>query len=226
MHKKAWYVVGLLIIVLIAACKAGQANQSVPKQMIAHELIQVQSSTDALSLPAQIATPIPRVLPANPQSPITIPGTSKGAAPYGQPPAVTGEELDLTQKLFALINHDRAVRGLYAFNWNETLAGGARLHAWNMVHCGFSHYCPDGRAPCQRIADEGISYTDCGENIAEAGPYPSPWGGVYRIQESMINEPPSGWHRIHLTSRTLHRVGVGVYVDHGGSIWFVEDLAS
>jgi hypothetical protein len=42
----------------------------------------------------------------------------------------------------------------------------------------------------------------------------------------MINEPPTGWHRIYLTSKTFHRIGVGVYVDHSGYIWFVEDMAS
>lgn len=139
---------------------------------------------------------------------------------------MTAEELDLTQKLFELVNQDRAVRSLYPFEWNDTLAGGARLHAWNMYHCGLSHYCPDGHSPCQRIADEGISYTDCGENISYAGPYPNPWAGVYKIQEGMINEPSTGWHHIHLTSTTLHRIGIGVYVDPTGYIWFVEDMIS
>jgi len=165
-------------------------------------------------------------VPAGPQPPSTVPRTGIGAAPYGPPPPVTAEELQLTQLLFTLINHDRAVRGLYPFVWSTTLSGGARLHAWNMVHCGFSHTCPDGRSPAQRISDEGITYTDSGENIAYAGPYPSPWAGVYTIQEGMIHEPPTGWHRIHLTSRTLHRIGIGVYVDSRGYIWFVEDMAS
>ncbi len=140
---------------------------------------------------------------------------------------MTAEEIQLTQKLFAQINSDRAARGLYPFVWNATLAGGARLHAWNMDHCGFSHTCPDGLDQCQRIANEGFAgYTDCGENIGEAGPYPDAWGGVYNVQEGMINEPPTGWHRIHLTSTTLHKVGVGVFVEPNGWILFTEDLVS
>ncbi len=184
-------------------------------------LIQV---SQVLCIPGVSAHPIPAG--PRPQPPSMVSGVSTGAAPYGPPPPLTAEERDLTQKLFVLINQDRAVRGLYPFEWNDVLAGGARLHAWNMYHCGFSHYCPDGRSPCQRITDEGISYTDCGENIAYAGPYPNAWAGVYKIQESMINEPPTGWHRIHLTSTTLHRIGIGVYVDPMGYIWFVEDMAS
>jgi uncharacterized protein YkwD len=226
--RKSGFLIGLLVMVLLTACASGQATQVVPEQPLTSDGIIIKQPTPvpSFTIPAQRATPTPRPIDAGPQPPGTVPATGVGAAPYGPPPPVTTEELGLTQKLFALINHDRAVRGLYPFVWNAILAGGARLHAWNMYHCGFSHYCPDGRSPCRRISDEGIHYTDCGENIAYAGPYPTPWGGAYNIQEGMINEPPTGWHRRQLTSRTFHRVGVGVYVDPSGYIWFVEDLAS
>jgi uncharacterized protein YkwD len=140
---------------------------------------------------------------------------------------MTAEEIQLTQQLFALINHDRAARGLYPFIWNNTLAGGARLHSWNMIHCGFSHTCPDGLDQCTRIANEGFAgFTDCGECIGLAGPYPTPYGGVYNVQESMMNEGSTGWHFIHLTSTTLHSIGVGIMVDAKGWIWFTEDMVS
>jgi len=129
--------------------------------------------------------------------------------------------------LFNLINHDRAVRGLYPFVWNPTLAGGARLHSWNMYHCGFSHTCPDGLNQCTRIANEGFAgFTDCGENIGLAGPSNPPWTHIYEVLESMMNEPPTGWHRIHLTSTTLHRIGVGLYIDPNGWVWFTQDMVS
>ena len=166
---------------------------------------------------------------APPQStpPSSVPGGGLGNSPYGPPPAITSAEIQLTQQLFGLINSDRAARGLYPFTWNVTLSAGARQHAWDMVHCGFSHTCPSGLDQCVRIENEGFQgVSDCGECIGMAGPYPSAWGGVYNVQESMINEPPSGWHRIHLTSTTLHRVGVGLFVDSRGWIWFVEDMVS
>jgi uncharacterized protein YkwD len=129
--------------------------------------------------------------------------------------------------LFATINKDRAAKGLYAFTWNGTLSGGARLHSWNMYHCGFSHTCPDGLDQCVRIANEGFKgYTDCGENIGWAGPFPTALQGAYKIHESMATEAPTGWHYIHLFSQTLHRVGVGVYIDPDGYIWFTEDMVS
>lgn len=158
---------------------------------------------------------------------VTMPMSAKVPAPYGLPSGMTPAEIQLSQQLFVLINSDRAMRGLYPYGWDATLAGGARLHSWNMFHCGFSHTCPDGVDQCQRIANEGFAgFSDCGENIAYAGPFPTAWAGVQKIQEGMVNEPPTGWHRIHLFSQTLHRVGVGVFVDPKGYIWFTEDMVS
>ncbi|HVB74467.1 MAG TPA: CAP domain-containing protein [Ktedonobacteraceae bacterium] len=223
---------------LLTACGAGQASKGVPVQPITGDslsIAQQQAPSPPITIPRQIvkpsSTPTQPSKPAqtyHPSAPPTnIPSTGTGAAPWGAPPALTAEETQLTQQLFNQMNQDRAARGLYAFVWNATLAGGARLHSWNMYHCGFSHTCPDGLDQCTRIANEGFAgYTDCGENIGLAGPSNPPWANIYAVQESMINEPPSGWHRIHLTSTTLHRVGVGIYIDPGGWAWFTEDMVS
>ncbi|GAC1615021.1 MAG: hypothetical protein NVS4B11_01340 [Ktedonobacteraceae bacterium] len=182
------------------------------------------TATPTATTPTSTPTTVP---PPSATPPTNIPGGGLGNSPYGPPPAITAAEVQLTQQLFGLINSDRAARGLYAFTWNATLSAGARQHAWDMVHCGFSHTCPSGLDQCTRIANEGFAgFTDCGENIGLAGPYPTTWDGVYNVQESMINEPPSGWHRIHLTSTTLHRAGVGLFIDSRGWVWFVEDMVS
>lgn len=221
MNKKFWYLVCLfLLIPLVAAC--GSISQKPPSQPINGDSLVVdlhQTPTPGLSIAQQVTTPTPGTG--------NIPTSEIGPAPYGPPPAPTALEIQLTQQLFHQINQDRAVRGLYPYTWNATLAGGARLHSWNMYHCGFSHTCPNGESQCTRIANEGFAgYTDCGECIGLAGPSNPPWTNVYAVQESMINEPPSGWHRIHLTSTTLHRVGVGIYVAPDGWVWFTEDLVS
>ena len=204
----------------------------------------------SLSIPAQKVTPAPtkaaRVSPTSaPQSnPTPVPTSSSNCviysnettlapakngtldAPYGPAPT-SAEAQQLTQQLFQLVNSDRAACGLPPFAWDATLASGALLHSWNMKNCGFSHYCPDGSAPCQRIANEGFAgASDCGENIGLAGPSNPPWTNVYSVQESMAHEPLGGWHRIHLYSTTLHRMGIGIYVDANGWVWFTEDMAS
>ena len=226
MGRKPWFLVVSLCLILLSACGAEKHVSSSPDTSSRlndklHTVPQTNTTGPMMVFPKHVApTPTPQV-------PTNIPRTGVGAAPYGPPPPMTTEETQLTQQLFALINSDRAARGLYPYTWNATLAGGARLHSWNMYHCGFSHTCPDGRTQCQRIADEGFAgYSDCGECIGYAGPFPTPYAGMHNIQESMVNEPPTGWHRIHLLSTTLHRVGAGIYVDPQGYIWFTEDLVS
>ena len=222
-NQKFWYIFSLVLIILLAACGAGQSNHVVQIQPITADSLNIPqhpTPTTSITIARQLATAA-----STPSLHTNTHGV--GPAPYGPPPPITSEEYQLTQQLFALINHDRAIRGLYPFIWNATLAGGARLHSWNMVHCGFSHTCPDGLNQCVRIANEGFAgFSDCGECIGLAGPSTPPWNNVYAVQESMMAEGPTGWHFIHLTSTTLHRVGVGMYVDSNGWVWFTEDMVS
>lgn len=233
-NRKFCYLLGLCLIALLSACGSGHGSQVVTEQPITADSLNIAqhpTPTPTVSIPRQVAAPTVTATPSQTyrtsSPPTPIPSSGPGSAPYGPPPLLTAEESQLTQQLFTLINHDRAVRGLYPFVWNATLSGGARLHSWNMFHCGFSHTCPDGLNQCVRIANEGFAgFTDCGENIGLAGPSNPPWDNVYAVQESMMNEGPTGWHFIHLTSTTLHRIGVGIYVDPNGWVWFTEDMVS
>jgi uncharacterized protein YkwD len=254
-EKTHWLLLSLSLIVLLAACGSAKISTSSlsPKSITSDSLSnsRLQQSPTAfptsiiqLSIPSQRATPVPTQVPhVTPTSTSTpppvsncviysnattrVPAQNGGlAAPYGPAPVST-EAQQLTQQLFQLINHERTACGLPPFAWSNTLASGALLHSWNMAHCGFSHYCPDGMSPYQRIANEGFAgLSDCGESIGLAGPYPTAWAGVYSVQESMANEPLGGWHRIHLFSTTLHFIGIGIYVDSRGWPWFTEDMLS
>ena len=82
-----------------------------------------------------------------------------------------------------------------------------------------------------RITQEFPNNNDCGECISSTGSngtLANEEAGIGSIQEGMVNEPdnPNSWHRIHLTSQTLHSVGVGVYVSPGGTIYATEDMVS
>jgi uncharacterized protein YkwD len=231
--RKLWLLLSLCLVTVLTSCAAGQSSKGVPAQPLTSDnlsIAQQPTPSPTIVIPRQLSTPAAKPNTSTYHTgptPTNIPNSGTGSAPWGAPPRMTAEEIQLTQQLFTLMNSDRAARGLYAFVWNATLAGGARLHSWNMYHCGFSHTCPDGLDQCTRIANEGFAgYSDCGECIGLAGPSTPPWAHVYAVQESMINEPPGGWHRIHLTSATLHRAGVGIYVDPNGWVWFTEDLVS
>lgn len=252
MKKTCWSLLCLALLVLLAACGSGNTSQSLSSSNIAGDSLNhsdlTQSPTPtptSIPIPVIVSqkatptpTPVPHIVATNTPPPVsncviysnatTLVPAKNGtlAAPYGPAP-VTSEAQQITQQLFQLINSDRAACGLPPFAWNATLASGALLHSWNMAHCGFSHTCPDGSTPYQRIANEGFAgRSDCGENIGLAGPYPTPWAGVASVQESMAHEPLGGWHRIHLFSTTLHQMGIGIYVDANGWLWFTEDIVS
>lgn len=243
--KKVWWGLSCLsLIVLLAACNSTVATQSHPltSDALNHSnpqqiVLPTATPMPPLSIPSQELTPTPTPTPkpqgqgssssscvAFSHDTTRAPGKNGGlAAPYGSPPTSSLAQSFATQ-LFNLINHDRAACGLPAFSWSSTLASGALLHSWNMEHCGFSHTCPDGMTQCQRIANEGFAgATDCGECIGGAG---GSWASVSSIQEGMEHEAVTGWHRIHLFSTTLHSIGIGVYIDSSGYVWFTEDLVS
>lgn len=225
-----------VLLLLLPACASGGSGSG--RSQPGRDAVHAPLGSGALTNLERLATPTPTVLiPSQHTTPTPSPQakatsgaqatpTANAAAPYGPPPPMTALEQYLAQKLFEQINSDRAAQGLYPYVWNATLAAGARLHSWNMYHCGFSHTCPDGLPQCTRIANEGFSFSDCGENIGLAGPSNPAWANVYQVQESMANEPATGWHHIHLFSTTLHRVGIGVYVDPSGWVWFTEDFIS
>ncbi|HEU0000593.1 MAG TPA: CAP domain-containing protein [Ktedonobacteraceae bacterium] len=224
------------------------ASQSLSQSVSQQAPASTSTPMPPVSIPAQRATPVSTPVPHTATPPTTstpsTPSPSSNcvtysneatlvpakngtlAAPYGPAP-LTGEAQQLAQQLFQLVNADRAACGLPAFAWNATLASGALLHSWNMAHCGFSHTCPDGMTQYQRIANEGFAgASDCGENIGLAGPSTPAWTNVYSVHESMAHEPLGGWHRIHLFSTTLHSIGIGVYIDSNGWVWFSEDMVS
>jgi uncharacterized protein YkwD len=254
-NKTCWGLLSLSLVVLLAACGSEKvttsslSSKSITSDSLSNSRLQQSpipspTSIPPLSIPSQKVTPVPTRVSHTSASSTSTPQPVSNcvtysqattlvpakngtlAAPYGPAP-VSAEAQQLTQQLFQLINQERATCGLPPFVWNNILASGALLHSWNMAHCGFSHTCPDGSTPYQRIANEGFAgLSDCGESIGRAGPYPTAWGGVYSVQESMAHEPLGGWHRIHLFSTTLHRIGIGIYVDAGGWIWFSEDMVS
>lgn len=246
MRKICWGLLGLALMIVLAACGSSVNPRSLSSSNMTgysldHSMQQpTPTQMPVMSIPSQKATPTPTPAPTRPPAPpssgsncITysndttlVPAKNGGlAAPYGPAPTSSLAQ-QFANELFQLINSDRAACGLPPFAWNSTLASGALLHSWNMAHCGFSHTCPDGMTQYQRIANEGFAgLSDCGENIGSAGP-PATWANVSTIQESMAHEAVNGWHRIHLFSTTLHRIGIGVYIDSSGVVWFTEDMVS
>nr|BBH94990.1 hypothetical protein KTA_31890 [Thermogemmatispora argillosa] len=208
------------------ATAAGTGGAATPISITGHG-----EATATPSAPARTRltpTPSPTAGRAGPTAAPPVPTLAPGGSgPYGTPPAETSQESQLRQQLFALINRDRASQGLPAYTLDGTLSAGARLHSWNMAHCGLSHACPGEAAPCDRVSAEGITWNVCGENVGYASASPDAWSGVQLIERSMLNEqPPNDGHRRNLLSSAFHRIGIGIYLDSQGYVWVTEDFTN
>jgi len=205
---------GLLLLLLTGCGFAGQTGQATH-----HSGARAPAGSSGISLTVP-------TLPAAHANPDPTAGHTSPPAARSSPPASSASG-QLAQQLFALINRDRAAQGLFLYVLNSTLSAGARTHSVKMSSCGLSHQCPGEPDPCQRVTDEGISWTTCGENVGYTSPYPTAWGGVQRIEQAMLAEqPPDNGHRLNLLSPSFHRIGVGVSIDARGYVWITEDFAN
>jgi uncharacterized membrane protein required for colicin V production len=72
-------------------------------------------------------------------------------------------------RMFEMVNQERAKRGLPLLTQAPNLADVGRAHAADMLERGyFSHNTPEGLSPFDRIDNAGISYTFAAENLAFA----------------------------------------------------------
>ncbi|MGH2509935.1 MAG: CAP domain-containing protein, partial [Ktedonobacteraceae bacterium] len=137
-NKKLWFLPVLCVLIsLVAACAQSSQSSSVSTTFNSSQVFSTTSAPGLVIL-QQVASPT-SVAGFHGSPPTDIPASGVGPAPYGPAPTPSALDVQLTQQLFNLINQDRATRGLPPFTWNATLEGGARLHSWNMYHCGFSH---------------------------------------------------------------------------------------
>ncbi len=210
----------LLLLLILTACETANRNQSQQVMHTAKPTATRSGSGISISLPAQIATnPTPPALPTAPVigQPTQTPGGSS---------SITSQ---LEQQLLQLINQDRAAQGLYAYVLSSVMSAGAYAHSVTMgsTSCGLSHQCPGEPAPCQRVSNEGISWTSCGENVGYSSPDPTAWAAVQGLEKDMLDEqPPDDGHRLNLLNTSYHRIGIGIYIDSRGYVWLTEDFAS
>ncbi|OGH10467.1 MAG: hypothetical protein A2857_02110 [Candidatus Levybacteria bacterium RIFCSPHIGHO2_01_FULL_36_15] len=105
------------------------------------------------------------------------------------------------EQMFALVNRERALRGVIMLVENDSLKNVARAHCEDMFTRGyFSHYTPEGISPFDRMNRNGISYSVAGENLAYA---PS----VDIAHTGLMNSPG---HRANILSNDFGKVGIGV----------------
>ncbi len=192
----------------------------------------VPTPTDTpTSTPTQV--PPTQTPPPPPPTPTQIPTPAPTTTPPTNP-GMTAQEQQLAQQLFNQINQDRAAQGLPAYTLNAALIRSAYKHNVLMAgpSCGnngntlnLSHQCPGEEPIGNRVSNEGLYWSTVGENCGAGKP--GSWSMVLQVHKDMLAEqPPNDGHRKNLLSSSFHQIGIGIYLDSHGSVWFTEDFAN
>lgn len=142
-------------------------------------------------------------------------------------PALAATSLNgYENQLLALINKERAKRGLAQLRVNTRLVASARAHSADMgAQKYFGHDSPSGESWGSRIirhgyTNQGCKYWKAGENIA--------WGkGLYSSPVCVVDAwMKSTMHRTVILTKVFRDIGVGAVKTDGGfdnldgTVWF------
>src|SRR3989304_7743825 len=109
------------------------------------------------------------------------------------------------QKMFELVNQERAKLGIEPLVWDESLSEVGRSHSKDMFErVYFSHYSPEGKDVGDRLEESGINYSYAGENLALAP-------DVIRAHNGLMN---SEGHRRNILDPAFKKIGIGA-IDGG-----------
>jgi uncharacterized protein YkwD/uncharacterized membrane protein required for colicin V production len=112
---------------------------------------------------------------------------------------------DLEVLMLSWVNAERIKAGLNTVKADPELTMVARKHSVDMFQQGyFSHVSPGGKGPFDRMRDDGVHFTNAGENIALAP--------TLDIAHSGLMHSPG--HRANILRPEFGRLGIGI-VDGG-----------
>lgn len=112
---------------------------------------------------------------------------------------------DLEALMLSWVNAERIKAGLNTLKADPELTMVARKHSVDMFQQGyFSHVSPGGKGPFDRMRDDGVQFTNAGENIALAP--------TLDIAHSGLMHSPG--HRANILRPEFGRLGIGI-VDGG-----------
>jgi uncharacterized protein YkwD len=115
-------------------------------------------------------------------------------------------------QVLQLVNKERAKEGLSALTTNNTITAAGNVRAKEIVQ-SFSHTRPNGSSPFTALSEAGITYRAAGENIAY---------GQRTPQEVVTGWMNSPGHRANIMNPSFGKVGIGVYKDSNGTIYWTQ----
>lgn len=114
------------------------------------------------------------------------------------------------QEVVNLVNDERSKYGLSALSsQNALLNSAAYTRAWEQAEV-FSHTRPNGTSWTTVLKDNGINYSNAGENVAYGQPTPKD------VMEAWMN---SSGHRENILNPNYSKIGVGVYSNNNTLYW-------
>lgn len=168
----------------------------------------IVTTTKATTTTPEIKTTVPPKTTAEVIT--TTPATTTSATEkdkYTPPATVTTpvtttpsvSDQDYIAKVLELVNNIRTENGLGTFSTNTSLSNAANTRASEVCQ-SFSHTRPDGTSCFTVLSDNNISYSTCGENIAQG--YTSPQDVV----DGWMN---SSGHRANILNSSFTTIGIG-----------------
>lgn len=113
-------------------------------------------------------------------------------------------------KVVALVNAERAKRGLCLLRIDERLRCAARLHSADMAQRGyFAHQGPRSGSPFDRMLAEGFE-KPAGENIASGQESPA------SVVRAWMQSVP---HRKNMLHKDFRTIGVGLHISSAIPWW-------
>lgn len=151
------------------------------------------------------------------------------------PQANTTADLEaLEQLMFNLVNAARQTHlprwlGTSRLRWHPDLAAVARGHSADMLQRQYvEHTSPEGRTVGQRLAQYGIGYIACGENIGVVyGSTSHGQQGIHDIHGAFMNQPRRlANHRGNLLNPIWTHVGIGIAHHPSGALVATQNFIS
>ncbi|CAM4326286.1 CAP domain-containing protein [Lacicoccus alkaliphilus] len=120
----------------------------------------------------------------------------------------------LEYQLFDLTNAARVKHDLTPLEWHEAVSVTARAHSTDMAENDyFSHQNQDGQSPFDRMAEDDISFSTAGENLAAGQP-----SSIFAHQGLMNSEG----HRKNILQTRFEELGVGVAFNENDQPFYTE----
>lgn len=125
------------------------------------------------------------------------------------------EDMDVSgylQQVVSLVNQERSKAGLLALKESPQLSSAAAVRAREIV-TSFSHVRPDGSSFSTAIAQNGVSFSGAGENIAYGQSSPA------EVMNAWMN---SQSHREAILNPRYTNIGVACHQDSSGVLYWTQ----